>query len=130
MVIAIFHTHEGDVLLQNRGEGEELWAFLGGGVEEGEEPLQALVREMQEEVGFLIDHTSADFKYLSKYEVPFSEERVIECHFYKLLFPGFEVFSDSDEVKVSELKLFTTDQLKAINRSKVVSFYLDNVFSL
>ncbi|WP_309235161.1 NUDIX hydrolase [Streptomyces lunaelactis] len=46
-------TSDGKVLMIRRrvAEGELLWAFPGGGIEQGETPEQAAVRETTEEVG-------------------------------------------------------------------------------
>ncbi|QIP87607.1 NUDIX hydrolase [Streptomyces sp. Tu 2975] len=46
-------TDGGRVLMIRRREreGKLLWAFPGGGIEQGETPEQAAVRETQEEVG-------------------------------------------------------------------------------
>ncbi len=54
VVTAGLMTGQGRVLLAQRREGDEqglLWEFPGGKVEEGEEPRQALVREIREELG-------------------------------------------------------------------------------
>lgn len=49
-------AHDGAVLMIRRRqkEGELLWAFPGGGVEPGETPEQAAVREVGEEVGMTV----------------------------------------------------------------------------
>ncbi|MFI0900522.1 NUDIX hydrolase [Streptomyces sp. NPDC020983] len=49
-------AHNGAVLMIRRRqkEGELLWAFPGGAVEEGETPEQAAVREVAEEVGLTV----------------------------------------------------------------------------
>ncbi|MFI8499424.1 NUDIX hydrolase [Streptomyces sp. NPDC085524] len=46
-------VHEGRVLMARRREreGKLLWAFPGGGIEAGETPEEAAVREVAEEVG-------------------------------------------------------------------------------
>ena len=45
-------VHEGAVLMvQTRSGGLNIWNFPGGGIEVGETPLQALVRECHEEIG-------------------------------------------------------------------------------
>lgn len=65
----LFHTRDTQgharVLLVKRGQGcadyPEHWAFPGGGIEPGETPLQAALRECVEELGIndhqhLVDH--------------------------------------------------------------------------
>lgn len=49
-------AHEGAVLMIRRRqkEGELLWAFPGGAVEEGETAEEAAVREVAEEVGLTV----------------------------------------------------------------------------
>lgn len=49
-------AHEGAVLMIRRRqkEGELLWAFPGGAVEDGETPEEAAVREVAEEVGLTV----------------------------------------------------------------------------
>lgn len=50
-------VHQGRVLMARRREreGELLWAFPGGGIEAGETPEQAAVREVAEEVGLEVE---------------------------------------------------------------------------
>ncbi len=69
---------QGRVLLAQRGKGRSmagLWEFPGGKVQTGETPEQALVRELEEELGLAIDvknltpagfasHSYADFHLL------------------------------------------------------------------
>lgn len=42
---------EGDRFLLARTAGSDEWGLLGGGVEPGEDPDEAIVRELQEEIG-------------------------------------------------------------------------------
>lgn len=55
-VVALYR--EGKILLQERRSiskvGEE-WGFFGGGIEAGETPEQALVREIDEELAFRLE---------------------------------------------------------------------------
>lgn len=54
LVVAAVVVRDGRVLLTRRSTGSHLggmWEFPGGKVEPGEEPPQALVRELQEELG-------------------------------------------------------------------------------
>ncbi len=57
--VVVLYTESGKIFLQERGKvskfGEE-WTFFGGKIEEGETPLDAVVREIKEELNFeLID---------------------------------------------------------------------------
>lgn len=49
----------GRILVQDR-RGHKLppWGYFGGGVEPGETPLQAILREVQEELSFRLDEVS------------------------------------------------------------------------
>src|SRR5882757_3371192 len=40
---------------KNAGFGDNLYSFAGGGCEQGETPIQALIREAQEELGIIIN---------------------------------------------------------------------------
>ena len=54
IVASALITREGRILVTQRREGDDqglLWEFPGGKVEEGEEPRQALQRELREELG-------------------------------------------------------------------------------
>ncbi len=57
VVAGILRDAHGRVLLAQRGEGRHLagmWEFPGGKVDSGETPLQALVRELGEELGVVV----------------------------------------------------------------------------
>ncbi len=52
---AIFN-HDGRFLVIRRvNAGHRFWSFVGGNSEAGEQPLEALAREVREETGWLID---------------------------------------------------------------------------
>jgi 8-oxo-dGTP diphosphatase len=52
-VAAIVRDPEGKVLLQRRSDNGE-WGLLGGALDPGEEPAQAVVREVFEESGLIV----------------------------------------------------------------------------
>ena len=65
VALIIFYDNKKHILLQERKGmskwGEE-WAYFGGGIEEGESPEEAVVRETEEELNFKLD----DFRYAGK----------------------------------------------------------------
>jgi 8-oxo-dGTP pyrophosphatase MutT (NUDIX family) len=66
----VFHDGEGKVLLQDRKSisksGEE-WGLFGGGMEDGETPYAALLRELTEEIADL--PKNLEFKFILKQHV-------------------------------------------------------------
>ncbi len=60
VVAAALVDADGRVLVQQRPLGTSmagLWEFPGGKIEPGETPEAALVRELHEELGIVVDHT-------------------------------------------------------------------------
>jgi ADP-ribose pyrophosphatase YjhB (NUDIX family) len=56
-VIALIER-DGVFLVERRVDDRQQWAFVGGNVEEDEQLLDGLHREVREETGFEIEHTS------------------------------------------------------------------------
>ena len=56
----ILYTSSGHILLQHRTDDAfrlpGYWAFFGGGIEQGENPTEALKREIREELSFLVQN--------------------------------------------------------------------------
>ncbi|HIW11586.1 MAG TPA: (deoxy)nucleoside triphosphate pyrophosphohydrolase [Candidatus Salinicoccus stercoripullorum] len=58
VVGAVIVNENDEILCAQRPEGKSLelmWEFPGGKIEEGEEPLDALIRELEEEMGCRIE---------------------------------------------------------------------------
>ncbi len=51
---AILIEHDQVALIERHRSGRHYFTFPGGGVEEGESPVQAVVREMEEETGLRV----------------------------------------------------------------------------
>ena len=76
--------HEGRIFIQKRLADDvwpNLWEFPGGGIEKGETPEQALVREYREETGFAIQ----DLEKITTIKHSFTKYRVtLHCYYCRL----------------------------------------------
>lgn len=110
VALIAFIDSDGRMLLNRRADAEsEMWEFIGGGIETKETALQAIKREVFEEVGYEL---SEDFDNLQLIEAfDFENEKIIaRVHIFKASYPGIENFSDSDETRVKDLHLFTISE--------------------
>lgn len=82
VAVAVIQQEDGRVLLAERPQGKPVpgyWEFPGGKFEHGEDSRQALVREVHEELGVVID---AAFPWLTReYAYP---GKVVRLHFYRV----------------------------------------------
>jgi 8-oxo-dGTP diphosphatase len=104
---AILLDDEGNVLLARRGAepGAGLWDLLGGFIDEGEEPLAALRRELEEEVSLEIE----PLEYLGGYPDRYGEDGIYTLNLYwTARITGGEL--DLDE-EISEVAWFAPDEL-------------------
>jgi 8-oxo-dGTP pyrophosphatase MutT (NUDIX family) len=69
-IVSVFINHDSETLLLHRQDHKpqgNTWAMVAGKVDENENLLDALIREVSEEVGLVTK--SEDFKYFEKYYV-------------------------------------------------------------
>lgn len=63
------------IFIQDRdGHKPPPWGFFGGGIEENESPLQAVIREIKEELD--LDLLEADLEYLGEFPTQFSDQQI------------------------------------------------------
>jgi len=111
----IIEDMEGRFLFQLRDDNPKIpdpnkWSLFGGGIEKGETPLQAIKREVKEELGLYLD--SCDLKLLFKKESRSSKRYVF---YYKLN-------KDLKNIKINEGQRFEFMKLSdLILRRNVVS---------
>lgn len=70
-VIGLILNKQGEVLIaQLSSYKDNQWRFPGGGIDEGEEPSKALLRELYEELGSEQFEIVAESKYKAKFDWP------------------------------------------------------------
>jgi 8-oxo-dGTP diphosphatase len=79
----IFIIKEGKILLQFRDNSPNItwpnsWAIFGGGIEKGETPRQAIVRELQEELDLKIENPELVLKNKFKGETRYTFKQEIK----------------------------------------------------
>jgi 8-oxo-dGTP diphosphatase len=104
---AIVIDDQGRVLLARRGAepGAGLWDLLGGFIDEGEEPLAALRRELEEETSLEIE----PLEYLGGYPDRYGEDGIYTLNLYwAARITGGELALDDE---IAEVAWFAPDEL-------------------
>ena len=112
-VALILLDHEGSYVLQHRDDIEGIWypnkwGCFGGGVDKGETPIQALERELIEEIGF-IPKNIQPFCNL-EFDLSDAGQRV----FYRRFFAAEISLDEFEAIQLGEGRAFasfTPDQL-------------------
>ena len=101
----------GQVLLQHRTDDAPTlagqWAYFGGGIDEGESPDDACVRETKEELGY--DVKSADLSFTYDFE---TQKSVVKKYLY------VQPYDESQDLQLLEGKgmdWFRRDQIDSLN---------------
>lgn len=87
-VAVIIHDANGNFLILRRNPVRyKGWGFVKGGIEAGETPLQAMVREVQEEIGIMIHE--ADFQSLNYKSAYYDNQkkRIVTVEWFTLALP-------------------------------------------
>ena len=69
--------HEGKVLMVRHNYGHKLWTFPGGGVKRGEVLSGAIIREVREELGVVLNAVTHLGTYESTYEY---KQVTVDCY--------------------------------------------------
>ena len=94
---------------QNTGYMDDYWDFgVSGHVEQGESPMEAILRETEEEIGIVLGHS--DIKFAIKvHQKNLQNSSYIHTYFITDLKEGKVKINDKE--KISELKWFSFNDL-------------------
>jgi 8-oxo-dGTP diphosphatase len=127
VVCAVLKDCEGRILLGYRDSARQgvypgCWHIPGGGIENGETELDALVRELKEEIGLTIDPSAARFvdgEGRARVERRKEGQMPVLCDMQFLVYqidfsvPGREIILEVGD-EFSKVRWFTRDELKTI----------------
>lgn len=107
--LIIFYDNKDRILLQDRRcistHGEE-WGYFGGGIESGETPEQAVIRETKEELGYELK------QFLSIGIVKTTDQRgTIERHVFLAPLPDMKYLNQKEG---KNMQLFTLQEAKKV----------------
>ena len=107
VVAAALIDRNRNILVQQRPEGKPmagLWEFPGGKIETGETPEHALVRELEEELGIVVDETTLS-------PVAFASEPLGEKHLLLLLYTCRDWEGDVQNLESADMKWLPLEEL-------------------
>lgn len=109
-------TCNGKLLLEKRRDCD-IWGLVGGGVKKAESPLQAITREIKEELGLRIPQTR--FRKLCVYGEPGRIAAYQDGSIWRMVVVVFALELETEpEMVISEeskaLRFFTKEELKNI----------------
>lgn len=108
VVAAALIDRNRNILVQQRPEGKPmagLWEFPGGKIETGETPEHALVRELEEELGIVVDETALS-------PVAFASEPLGEKHLLLLLYTCRDWEGDVQNLESADMKWLPLEELQ------------------
>ena len=118
VAVVIFKDKNGKILLNHRKDNppfdEDVWELIGGGINENESPLEAIKREIKEELNYTVNELKDKLKFSRELKIS-TDKYFSEAHIFIANFPGFDKLSDSDEVAISDLKLFSKSVALKLN---------------
>ena len=117
VALALFHPLRKRYLIvrrnQNQTSGAGHWEFPGGKIDAGETQTQALVREIVEELGFVMQESGLKYVHSHQHKYP---QRTVELHLYKytmaidqFMLVDHDLHAWVDEVEIATFELAPAD---------------------
>lgn len=111
-VLAVVFDEEGKILMAQRNEARSnfhrLWQFPGGGIEFGEDPKDAVVREVREETGLNVKLLS-QHPFAFNYSDPLTNSHIIVLGFVAKYVSG--QIDTSKDRNTGDAQWFTYDEI-------------------
>jgi 8-oxo-dGTP pyrophosphatase MutT (NUDIX family) len=125
VVLIAFIDPQGSVMLNRRADAEsEMWELIGGGIESGESPHEAICREVNEEVGYMLDDERDNLKLVKEFNYE-NNKFFAEVFCFKAKYPGKNLFTDSDETFVSDLEMFSLEDMKNLTLLPMTKIFFE-----
>lgn len=128
VTLVAFVDDQNRLLLNCRrnSENKVLWELVGGGIEEGEGPKDAIIREMKEELNY--DLTTANLEFIRQFSIQ-QQTYTANVHFFEATAPSLSAFESSDEVYVEDLQFFTIEDALQLSLLPMTKLVLDDKLS-
>lgn len=113
---AVMHTRDGRYLFQLRDDKPGLalrnhWALFGGEIEPGEDPRDAAIREIREELTY--EARNCSWFHEALYVLPRAKKRVVRKVFYRMAIEAAEV-DGMKQCEGADMRLMTVAELLAL----------------
>jgi 8-oxo-dGTP diphosphatase len=126
VALIIFYDENKRILLQDRKGiskyGEE-WGFFGGGIEEGETPEEAVLRETREELDFDLK----EYKYVGNNNFKVKDLSV-RCKIFISPLKNISEFKQKEGKKMELFSLEEAKKLKMVSKGDIKTIKMLNKF--
>ena len=132
-VVAIMRNHENKILLVQRNEPASphihgKWHFPGGGIEFGEHPTEAIMREIDEELGALSVQLMTKRPIVSSNVHPTYNIQSIVLGFPILYLDG-EIDVSKDD-SIGDVKWFELEEVQSLDSTPEVAAFVEGLINL